>query len=86
MLNEKELKETLLTLTRVMKSQTDVYATLAIELSAVKNTLRDLDLSPPFEETLTAKRLEAHQSISPTVLGLIDTLDHLIQKLTSGQV
>lgn len=84
MLNEKALRETLLNLVRIIKSQTEVYASLTIELAATKETLRALD--PSFDDTLTKKRHLVEQSISLSVVGLIGTLDLLTQRLTSGEV
>lgn len=83
-LNEKALRETLLNLVRIIKSQTEVYASLTIELAATKETLRALD--PSFDDTLTKKRHLVEQSISLSVVGLIGTLDLLTQRLTSGEV
>lgn len=77
--NQDVLKEGLLALAQIMKSQTEVYESLAIELVAVKNALRAL--SPSFEDILIKERLQAQQSISQSVVGLIDRLDLLIRKL-----
>jgi hypothetical protein len=84
MLNEQALKETLLDILKIMKAQTEVYVVLTVELSATKETIRASNQA--LEDTLTKKRQQVEQSIHLSVAGLIEKIDLLAQKLTSGQV
>jgi hypothetical protein len=84
MLNEKALKDTLLAILKIMKSQTEVYVTLTIELAAVKDAIRASN--PDFDDTLTKKRQQAGQNILRSVSGMTDHIDLLSQKLKAGEI
>jgi hypothetical protein len=81
MVNEIALREALLSVVDLIKTQTEKIASLEIEISAVKETVGPLD--PAFDEALAAKRQTIRERVFPSYAGAVGTLQRLTQKMTN---
>jgi uncharacterized protein (DUF2236 family) len=84
MVNERNLKDALVALVEIMKTQLELTASAMTELSAVTSTVRVLD--PTFDDTLALKRQQALQSTLPAFAGAVEMLNLLAQKMKTDVV
>jgi len=84
MINERNLKEALITLAEIMKTQMEMTASAMTELAAVRETVRALD--PTFDDNLLAKRQQALAATLPAFAGSVDTLNFLVEKLKTDVI
>jgi hypothetical protein len=85
MINEKALKDVLVTLAEINKSQYVLLMDLGSEIAALKQTMRGLD--PTFSETFDRRKKEAAAEVTAqTRDSSLARFDGLIQKMKDGLV
>ena len=84
MINEANLRQTLVTFATNLKAQhTAIFSGLA-ELASLREAVRDLD--PTFGEVIEKTRKETFQKIAEDIRSPLQEYDSLIQLLKSGGV
>jgi hypothetical protein len=79
MTNEKRLRDALVALAQISKSQYVFAAELANEVAALRETVHGLD--PTFGDVFEKRRKQAAQAMSASVEATIAQFDSLIRKL-----
>lgn len=84
MLNEQGVKDAIIELLEVAKSQTELLASTMAELAAVRNAIKPLD--PTFEDNFAVRRRLALQKVLPLLSEPIGRIETLIQRIHSGEI
>lgn len=84
MISEPALKDALLALTGIAKSQLELQVSSMAEIAAVRESVKGLD--PTFDDTLAAKREQVLKDILPSTKGLAFVLEEITRKLKDGEV
>jgi hypothetical protein len=79
MINENALKEVLVTLAEINKSQYSLIVDLTSEIAALEETMRALD--PTFADTFAQRRKQAAQKAGASSQTALARYDNLIQKM-----
>jgi hypothetical protein len=84
MINETNLRQTLVFLVASLKEQQNAIASLMLELVALREAVRGLD--PTFAEVIDRKRKETVLKIPAEVQSGLQEFERLLQLLKDGEV
>ena len=84
MINENALKDVLVTLAEISKSQYSLIVDLTSEVAALEKTVSALD--PTFADTFVQRRKQAAQKALASSQTALARYDDLIQKMKDGLV
>ena len=86
MINEKNLRDVLLSLATQSLTQYETFAVLSEEVAALRETVRGLD--PTFDDVLAQKQTHRAETSSSTVIVPVvkSLLSETIRKLKAGEV
>jgi hypothetical protein len=84
MINENALRDVLVTLAEINKSQYSLIVDLTGEIAALEKTMSALD--PTFANTFAQRRKQAVQKVLASSQTALAQYDHLIQKMRDGLV
>lgn len=84
MINERALRDALLTLAEQNKNQYVMFSAVLNEVAALRETVRGLD--PTFSEVLEDRRKQSQEDTRAIVLQTLRLLGDLIERLKAGEV
>ena len=84
MLNEQGVKDAIVELLEVAKTQTELLASTMAELAAVRDAIKPLD--PTFDDNFVVRRQAALQRVLPMLSVPIGRIDALVQRIRSGEI
>ncbi len=84
MVNEKTLRNVLVTLAEIQKSNYELVMGAINELASLRDTVRGLD--PTFSEVMETRRAQIAQATSEPRQTMLRACDELIRRLKAGEV